>query len=117
MNFWRSEAYSAFFDYLDSKGGFYYEVNPFHNTFLTSIFDQVKFANSVGEMHRFIPSAPHFSYLDQVYISGTRLGTNIIRTHIVHGWGIIGRTGNVRVIPVEALVKFSFLRLLPLFFC
>ncbi|XP_006456474.1 hypothetical protein AGABI2DRAFT_211452 [Agaricus bisporus var. bisporus H97] len=25
MDFWRSEAYSAFFDYLDSKGGFYYE--------------------------------------------------------------------------------------------
>ncbi|CCL98020.1 uncharacterized protein FIBRA_00013 [Fibroporia radiculosa] len=27
MDFWRGEAYSAFFDYLDSKGGFYYEVN------------------------------------------------------------------------------------------
>lgn len=26
MNFWRSPAYSAFFDYLDSTGGFYYEV-------------------------------------------------------------------------------------------
>jgi len=25
MDFWRGEAYSAFFDYLDSKGGFYYE--------------------------------------------------------------------------------------------
>ena len=26
MDFWRSEAYSKFFDYLDSTGGFYYEV-------------------------------------------------------------------------------------------
>jgi alpha 1,2-mannosyltransferase len=26
MDFWRGEAYSAFFDYLDSRGGFYYEV-------------------------------------------------------------------------------------------
>ena len=26
MDFWRSEAYSKFFDYLESKGGFYYEV-------------------------------------------------------------------------------------------
>ena len=26
MDFWRSEAYSKFFDFLESKGGFYYEV-------------------------------------------------------------------------------------------
>lgn len=26
MEFWRGEAYSKFFDYLDQKGGFYYEV-------------------------------------------------------------------------------------------
>jgi hypothetical protein len=26
MDFWRGEAYTAFFNYLDSLGGFYYEV-------------------------------------------------------------------------------------------
>jgi len=26
MEFWRSEAYTKFFDFLESKGGFYYEV-------------------------------------------------------------------------------------------
>ena len=26
MDLWRSEAYTKFFDYLDRKGGFYYEV-------------------------------------------------------------------------------------------
>jgi hypothetical protein len=26
MDFWRGEAYQAFFQYLESKGGFYYEV-------------------------------------------------------------------------------------------
>jgi len=26
MDFWRSEAYVKFFDFLESKGGFYYEV-------------------------------------------------------------------------------------------
>lgn len=26
LDLWRGEAYSKFFDYLDSKGGFYYEV-------------------------------------------------------------------------------------------
>ena len=30
MNFWRGEAYTKFFEYLDSKGGFYYEVHPHH---------------------------------------------------------------------------------------
>jgi alpha 1,2-mannosyltransferase len=28
MDFWRGEAYTAFFNYLDSLGGFYYEVRP-----------------------------------------------------------------------------------------
>ena len=27
MNFWRGPAYTAYFDYLDSTGGFYYEVS------------------------------------------------------------------------------------------
>jgi len=26
MDFWRGEAYTTFFDFLDAKGGFYYEV-------------------------------------------------------------------------------------------
>jgi alpha 1,2-mannosyltransferase len=30
LDFWRSEAYMKFFDFLDRKGGFYYEVQtPF----------------------------------------------------------------------------------------
>jgi len=33
MDFWRSEAYAAFFNYLDRSGGFYYEVQPFAITF------------------------------------------------------------------------------------
>lgn len=27
MDFWRGEAYTKFFEFLDSKGGFYYEVS------------------------------------------------------------------------------------------
>jgi hypothetical protein len=26
MDFWRSKAYTKYFDYLESTGGFYYEV-------------------------------------------------------------------------------------------
>jgi hypothetical protein len=29
MDFWRGEAYTAFFDHLDKTGGFYYEVRHF----------------------------------------------------------------------------------------
>lgn len=28
MDFWRSEAYTRYFEYLEAKGGFYYEVRP-----------------------------------------------------------------------------------------
>lgn len=32
MDFWRGEAYSKFFEYLDETGGFYYEVcTPVHS--------------------------------------------------------------------------------------
>jgi alpha 1,2-mannosyltransferase len=27
LDFWRSEAYMKYFEYLDAQGGFYYEVN------------------------------------------------------------------------------------------
>lgn len=27
LDFWRSEAYTAYFDHLDRSGGFYYEVS------------------------------------------------------------------------------------------
>jgi hypothetical protein len=27
LDFWRGEAYSKFFEYLDEQGGFYYEVS------------------------------------------------------------------------------------------
>ena len=30
LDFWRGEAYSKFFEHLESKGGFYYEVRQFH---------------------------------------------------------------------------------------
>jgi hypothetical protein len=35
MEFWRSEAYLAYFDHLDQHGGFYYEVR-FASPFSTS---------------------------------------------------------------------------------
>jgi hypothetical protein len=48
MDFWRSEAYMKYFDYLESKGGFYYEVciSLGHSASLHIV-------SSDGEMHRY----------------------------------------------------------------
>lgn len=55
LDFWRGEAYSKFFEFLDSKGGFYYEVcswlfdHEYH--LLTTV-------SSAGVMHPSTVSAP-----------------------------------------------------------
>ena len=41
LDLWRGEAYSKFFDFLDEKGGFYYEVCPFHNLRLQLVDQRV----------------------------------------------------------------------------
>lgn len=56
MDFWRGEAYQTFFDYLESKGGFYYERwgdAPVHSI-AVSLFarrDQVHFFRDIGYRH------------------------------------------------------------------
>ncbi|KAF9464716.1 glycosyltransferase family 15 protein [Collybia nuda] len=56
MDFWRGEAYQAFFQYLDSKGGFYYERwgdAPIHSI-AVSLFarkNQVHFFHDIGYRH------------------------------------------------------------------
>lgn len=47
LDLWRGEAYSKFFDFLDEKGGFYYEVR-FAGA---SIFLVADDSYSVGVMH------------------------------------------------------------------
>ncbi|KAK7679002.1 hypothetical protein QCA50_017946 [Cerrena zonata] len=56
MNFWRGEAYSKFFDYLDATGGFYYERwgdAPVHSI-AVSLFarkNQIHFFDDIGYEH------------------------------------------------------------------
>ncbi|GAW10328.1 glycosyltransferase family 15 protein [Lentinula edodes] len=56
MNFWRSEAYTAFFEYLETKGGFYYERwgdAPVHSI-AAALFarrDQIHFFRDIGYRH------------------------------------------------------------------
>ncbi|KAH0830584.1 glycolipid 2-alpha-mannosyltransferase-domain-containing protein [Lanmaoa asiatica] len=56
MDFWRGEAYSKFFDYLDEQGGFYYERwgdAPVHSigAALFARKDQLHFFNDIGYRH------------------------------------------------------------------
>jgi hypothetical protein len=80
LDFWRSEAYSKFFDYFESKGGFYYEVHaasasrvdwlilflqrwgdaPVHSI-AASLFarkDQVHFFSDIGYRHSAFQHCP-----------------------------------------------------------
>ncbi|KAK2466906.1 hypothetical protein APHAL10511_001164 [Amanita phalloides] len=63
MDFWRGEAYQKFFEYLDSKGGFYYERwgdAPVHSI-AASLFarkDQVHFFRDIGYKHEFFQHCP-----------------------------------------------------------
>ncbi|ESK90960.1 glycosyltransferase family 15 protein [Moniliophthora roreri MCA 2997] len=56
MNFWRGEAYQKFFEFLDSKGGFYYERwgdAPVHSI-AAALFarkDQIHFFDDIGYEH------------------------------------------------------------------
>ncbi|KAH9926216.1 glycosyltransferase family 15 protein [Fomitopsis serialis] len=56
LDFWRGEAYSKFFDALDSKGGFYYERwgdAPVHSigAALLAKKEQIHFFNDIGYRH------------------------------------------------------------------
>jgi len=56
MDFWRSEAYSKYFDYLDATGGFYYERwgdAPVHSigAALFARKDQIHFFDDIGYEH------------------------------------------------------------------
>ncbi|PCH38078.1 glycosyltransferase family 15 protein [Wolfiporia cocos MD-104 SS10] len=56
LDFWRGEAYSKFFEFLDSKGGFYYERwgdAPVHSigAALLAKKEQIHFFNEIGYRH------------------------------------------------------------------
>lgn len=56
LDFWRSEPYMKFFEFLDSKGGFYYERwgdAPVHSigAALLARKDQIHFFNDIGYRH------------------------------------------------------------------
>ncbi|CUA74451.1 hypothetical protein RSOLAG22IIIB_05561 [Rhizoctonia solani] len=63
LNFWRSEAYMKYFEFLDSKGGFYYERwgdAPVHSI-AAALFakkDQIHFFENIGYRHTSFEHCP-----------------------------------------------------------
>lgn len=63
MEFWRGEAYTAYFDWLESKGGFYYERwgdAPVHSI-AAALFlrkEQIRFFDEIGYRHEHLQHCP-----------------------------------------------------------
>src|SRR6266851_2627120 len=61
LDFYRGEAYMAYFEHLDRQGGFYYEVGPSPSLpNVNKIFQLRLPKNSAGAMRPFTRSLQHF---------------------------------------------------------
>lgn len=78
LDFWRGEAYTKFVEFLDEKGGFYYEVRRQDRVFFWRAQNDISF-NSVGETRPCTVSEPHCSRGKIKSTSSTRLDTSTIR--------------------------------------
>ena len=109
MDFWRGEAYSKYFDYLDSTGGFYYEVCTFLGFILCAWL--MCFIHRGGVTLQCIASERRSSRRKSKSTSLTTLATNTTLTSIARKAPGFGNRTTVLVIPLAALVsasQFSF---------
>ncbi|KAK1221982.1 hypothetical protein PQX77_015199, partial [Marasmius sp. AFHP31] len=99
MDFWRGPAYTAFFEYLDSKGGFYYEVRA-----PTSFLPHAHHLTiSVGEMPPSTASPPVCSFEKIKYTFLRKLVTNMMIGVTALYETKYGRRGGVLAIKAIAL--------------
>ena len=81
MNSWRGEAHTAFFNYPDHDGGFYYQVCP--SLLLVNITSiETLCTNSDGATRQCTRSEHRYSGARMGSISSGRSDTNIIRSRI-----------------------------------
>ena len=79
LDFWRNETYTKFFDYLDQKGGFYYEVR-----LIALQMDYTWLVYSAGAMLLCIVSALPCSLVRIKYISSRILVIAMNLSNIAH---------------------------------
>lgn len=106
MDFWRGEAYQAFFAYLESKGGFYYEVCLSSDLCHQGQMIDVPLC-SAGVMHLSTASRRLFSLERTKFISSVMLGIDILPSSIAHRVRI-GQKGDAHAIPRIVLVCFVY---------
>ena len=117
MNFWRGEAYSKYFDFLDATGGFYYEVR--HPATLIAAQHVLCFArqvtylspNSDGEMHRCIALLLRSSRGRTRFTSSMTLDTSTTLTLIAREGMMCGRKTSVPVTKVATSVRNPLFRI------
>lgn len=117
MNFWRGEAYSKYFDYLDATGGFYYEVR--HPAALIAaqhvlcFVCQVSYlsSNSDGEMLLCIALLLRSSRGRTRSTSSTILDTSTTLTLIAREGTMCGRKTSVPVTRVATSVRNLLFRI------
>lgn len=101
MDFWRSEAYMKYFEFLENKGGFYYEVR--HCTYPSLFMRFTTVTISVGEMRPSTASLYHCSLARIKFTSSKTLDTDTVHSNTVRR-DQIGREGIVLVILMITLV-------------
>jgi len=105
MDLWRGEAYTAFFNYLDHNGGFYYQVCPSLLLVNMNRADPTKISrmNSAGVTRPSTPSGHRYSGERMGSTSSERSDTNIIRSRIAPK-ATCGNVAGVLVTRSETLV-------------
>ena len=86
MDFWRGEAYTAFFNYLDRNGGFYYQVCPSPLLVDMNRVDPTEIScmnsTSAGVTRLSTRLGHRYSGIRTGFTSSGRSDTNIIRSRI-----------------------------------
>ncbi len=103
LDFWRSEAYQKFFDYLESKGGFYYEVSE-PITSSASLLSHLSQRWGDAPIHSI--AAGLFANKDQLHFF-----RDIGYKHEFSNTVLLGRNGkrgNALVIPTTTSVRHDF---------
>ena len=110
MDLWRGEAYTAFFNYLDHQGGFYYEVRPPLTIYSSQGGERSKSLtasrmNSVGATRPCTRSARPSSGARMASTFSRKSVTNIIRSRTVP-WANFGTVAGVRASKRRISVRF-----------
>jgi len=107
MEFWRSEAYQKFFDHLESKGGFYYEVISCLVRWTRPSIDTTTTTCSDGGTHQFIALLLLYLHRRIKYTFSVILDTATIPSNIVH-LETSGPEDVVHAIPRTVLVSLIY---------